>query len=72
MKQTPEQRERKRHLATIFDHLSVQNQAYMEALTAQLAEVQKTAPEGRSVCGKTPENRLQQSMKQDNSHARSD
>jgi hypothetical protein len=65
MKHKTTKAERKNYLASIFDHLSVQNQAYMEALTAQLAEVQKTAPEGRSVCGKTPENRLQQSMKQD-------
>jgi hypothetical protein len=65
MKQTPEHKTRKRHLAAIFDHLSVQDQAYMETLTAQLAEIQKTAPEGQSICGKNPENRLQQSMEQD-------
>jgi hypothetical protein len=65
MKHKTTKAERKNYLACVFNKLGAKDQTYMETLTAQLAEIQKTAPEGQSICGKNPKNRLQQSMEQD-------
>jgi hypothetical protein len=66
MKQIHEQKARKRHLASVFDHLNPQNQAYLETLIAQLAEIQETSPEKQPTSGNKPENVVQQNKEQDN------
>jgi hypothetical protein len=58
-------KDRSRHLAASFSRLSDQDQAYLETLTAQLAEIHETSPEAQVSTGKKPENRIQQSISED-------
>jgi thymidylate kinase len=65
MIQTEAAKDRSRHLAASFNRLGEQDQAYLETLTAQLAEIHETSPEMQVVTGKKPENRIQQSISED-------
>jgi hypothetical protein len=57
--------DRSRHLAVSFNRLGDQDQAYLETLTAQLAEIHETSPETQVSTGKKPKNRIQQSISED-------
>jgi hypothetical protein len=65
MIQTEAAKARSRHLAASFPQLSDQDQAYLETLTAQLAEIHETSPETRFSTGKTSEDIVQQNKGQE-------
>jgi hypothetical protein len=52
--------ERKNYIAYALAKLGVQDQAYLETLTARLAEIHKTSPEMQSLTGKKPKMRVPQ------------
>jgi alpha-D-ribose 1-methylphosphonate 5-triphosphate synthase subunit PhnG len=58
MKRTGKKGQRKAHIAAVFDTLTEQNKAYIEALTAQLAEIHETAPVKQEKTRKAPNDRL--------------
>jgi hypothetical protein len=55
MKQLQSRHIRRNYLSAAFDRLCEEDQAYLETLTAQLAEIHETSPEKRVVAGKKPE-----------------
>jgi hypothetical protein len=60
MTQSEAQKARSRRLAASFDRLDDQDQAYLETLTAQLAEIHEISPETCVATGKKPKNKVQQ------------
>jgi type II secretory pathway component PulM len=65
MIQTEAAKARSRHLAASFPRLGDQEQAYLETLTAQLAEIHETSPETQDLTGKTSEDIVQQNKGQE-------
>jgi hypothetical protein len=65
MIQTEAAKARSRHLAASFPRLGDQDQAYLETLTAQLAEIHETGPEMRFSTGKKAETIVQQKKEQE-------
>jgi hypothetical protein len=65
MIQTEAVKGRSRRLAAVFDRLCEKDQAYLEALTAQLAEIHETSPETRVVTGNKPKSKVQQNKGQE-------
>jgi hypothetical protein len=65
MTQSEDRKARSRRLAASFDQLGDQDQAYLETLTAQLAEIHETSPETQHLTGKKPENKVQQNISED-------
>jgi hypothetical protein len=65
MIQTEAAKGRSRRLAAVFDRLDEKDQAYLETLTSQLAEIHKTSPENQVVAGKKPETIVQQNKEQE-------
>jgi thymidylate kinase len=57
-------KDRSRRLAASFNRLNDQDQAYLETLTAQLAEIHETSPETQVVTGNKPKNKVQQNKEQ--------
>jgi hypothetical protein len=55
---------RHRRLAASFDRLADEDQAYLETLTARLAEIHETSPETKFLTGKKPRNKVQQNKEQ--------
>jgi hypothetical protein len=65
MIQSEAKKARSRHISVAFDRLSSKDQAYLETLTAQLAEIHKTSPEMQVATGKKPETIVQQNKEQE-------
>jgi hypothetical protein len=65
MTQSETQKSRRRRLAAVFDRLGGQDQAYLETLTAQLAEIHETSPETQLLTGKKPKSKVQQNTSED-------
>jgi hypothetical protein len=65
MIQTETVKARSSHLAAAFDRLCEKDQAYLETLTVQLAEIHETIPETQIVTGKKPETIVQQNKGQE-------
>jgi hypothetical protein len=55
---------RKDYLIYGLDKLADEDQAYLETLTAQLAEIHETSPETQLLTGKKPKSRVQQNKEQ--------
>jgi hypothetical protein len=66
MIQSEVQKARSRHLSASFDRLCEKDQAYLEALTAQLAEIHETSPETQLLTGKKAKTIVQQNKEQKN------
>jgi hypothetical protein len=62
MLQQEARKARSRRLAVSFDQLGDQEQAYLETLTAELAEIHQTSPETQFSTGKRPKNKVQQNI----------
>jgi hypothetical protein len=56
---------RKTRLVAVFERLSEKDQAYIETLTAQLAEIHEISPETQVSTGKKPESIVQQNKGQE-------
>jgi hypothetical protein len=65
MKHKTTRTERKNYIAHTLPKLDEQDQAYIEAITAQLAEIHETSPETRLSTGKKPETMVQQNKGQE-------
>jgi hypothetical protein len=59
MKHKSTRTERKNYIAYGFAELGERDQAYIEAIIAQLAEIHKTSPETQVSTGKKPESIVQ-------------
>jgi hypothetical protein len=66
MKQLQSRHIRRNHLSAAFDRLSEKDQAYLETLTAQLAELHETSPETHLITGTKAEIIVQQNKEQKN------
>jgi hypothetical protein len=66
MKQQSARYTRRNRLSAAFDRLCEKDQAYLEALTAQLAEIHKVSPETQLLTGKKPKTIVQQNKEQKN------
>jgi hypothetical protein len=65
MKHKTTRAERKSYIAYALPKLDDQDQAYIEAITSQLAEIHGTSPETRFLTGKKPEPMVQQNKEQE-------
>ena len=57
--------ERKNYLTYGLGKLADQDQAYLETLTARLAEIHETSPEAQVLTGKKPKSKVQQNISED-------
>jgi hypothetical protein len=64
MKHNTTRTERKNYIAYALPRLGDQDQAYIEAVTAQLAEIHENSPETQVLTGKKPETVVQQDKEQ--------
>jgi hypothetical protein len=66
MKHKTTRTERKNYIAYALPKLGERDQAYIEAITAQLAEIHETSPETRLLTGTKAETIVQQNKEQKN------
>jgi hypothetical protein len=64
MKQLSGRNTRRDRLSAAFDRLGEKDQAYLETLTSQLAEIHETSPETQLLTGKNVETIVQQNKEQ--------
>jgi hypothetical protein len=65
MKHKTTKTERKNYIAYALPRLGERDQAYIEAITSQLAEIHETSPETQVSTGKKPKNRIQQNISEE-------
>jgi hypothetical protein len=65
MKHKTTRAERKNYIAYALPRLGDQDQAYIEAITAQLAGIYETSPEAQVVTGKKAETMVQHNKEQE-------
>jgi hypothetical protein len=65
MKQQSARYTRRNRLSASFDRLCEKDQAYLETLTSQLAEIHETSPEMQFLTGKKPKTIVQQKKEQE-------
>ena len=66
MKRNATKAERQNYIAYAFEHLTPDNQNYLETLTAQLSKNQKIAPETQNPTGKKQNSVVKHKEEQEN------